>query len=127
MNDPTAAAIEARNVERAQLRNEIECLTRDLAEARTEIEILRADRDATARGRDEIERNRDAEHGRAELCAQDARGAHAEIARLKASADEQFSQGYDQAVREIRDHFAQAKAVDTVGEIEKIWLRKEQR
>lgn len=82
MIDPTAAAIEARNSERDQLRAEVARLERALVAAYTELETVKADRDATARGRDAVERDRDAEHGRAELLAQELRVARAEIDRL---------------------------------------------
>jgi hypothetical protein len=37
--------------------------------------------------------------------------------------DTMFVEGYNQAVREIRDHFAKAKEAEVVAEIEKIWLK----
>ena len=83
VSDPTAAAITAFIDERESLRAEVVRLEKALVAAYTDIEVLKADRDATARGRDVAERERDAEHGRAELCSQDARTAHAEIERLK--------------------------------------------
>jgi hypothetical protein len=46
-----------------------------------------------------------------------------EVARLSKIGDTLFAEGYDQAVREIRDHFRSAKQVDVADEIEKIWLK----
>ena len=46
------------------------------------------------------------------------------LSTLSTRGDAMFVDGYDQAVREIRDHFAKAKAVEVVAEIEKIWLDK---
>ena len=34
-----------------------------------------------------------------------------------------FVMGYDQAVREIRDHFKKARQDDVVAEVEKIWIK----
>lgn len=47
----------------------------------------------------------------------------AEVERLGKIGDAQFVEGYDQAVREIRDHFKKACQLDVVAEIEKIWLK----
>jgi len=43
--------------------------------------------------------------------------------RLSTRGDALFVEGYDQAVREIRDHFKQARQAEVVVEIEKIWLK----
>lgn len=42
--------------------------------------------------------------------------------RLAKVGDVLLVEGYNQAVREIRDHFAKAKETEIVAEIEKIWL-----
>ncbi len=122
--DPTTAAIAAQNAERDHLREEVPRLERALVAAYTEIEVIKAERDADRRGRDTAERDRDTEHGRAELCSQDARAVHAEAAWLKKLGDTMFEEGYDQAVREIRDHFAKQRQTEVVAEIDKTW-RKE--
>ena len=49
--------------------------------------------------------------------------AYTDIEVLKADGDRLFVEGYDQAVREIRDHFKNAKETEIVAEIEKIWLQ----
>ena len=43
--------------------------------------------------------------------------------RLATLGDAMFVEGYDQAVREIRDHFAKGKETEIITEIEKIWLK----
>jgi len=48
----------------------------------------------------------------------------AEVDRMTKIGDALFVEGYDQAVREIRDHFAKAKDIEVVAEIEKIWLKE---
>jgi len=82
--DPTTASIEAQNDDRDQLRAENLRLSRALVAAYTEVEVVKAERDADRRGWEIAERERDAEHGRAELCAQDARAARADRDRLRA-------------------------------------------
>jgi len=47
----------------------------------------------------------------------------AEVARLGKIGDALFVEGYDQAVREIRNHFKKECQLDVVAEIEKIWLK----
>lgn len=47
----------------------------------------------------------------------------AEVARLDKIGDALFVEGYDQAVREIRDHFKKSRQTDVVAEIEKIWMK----
>jgi chromosome segregation ATPase len=121
--DPTTEAITAMNDEREKLRAEVARLEKALVTAYTDIEVLKANYDATARGRDEAERERDAQHGRAELCSQEARSAHVEIERLKKIGDTMFIEGYDQAVVEIRDHYKKAKQVEIAAEIETIWIK----
>lgn len=56
--------------------------------------------------------------------------AHTEVEVVKADRDRisklgetLFVEGYDQAVREIRDHFAEAGDVTAVTEIETIWMK----
>jgi len=117
--DPTTAAIAAQNTERDHLREEVSRLERALVAAYTEIEVVKAERDADRRGRDAAERDRDAE-----LCSQDACVAHAEAERLKKLGDTMFVEGYDQAVREIRDHFAKRRQIDVVAEIDKTWMKE---
>lgn len=46
-----------------------------------------------------------------------------EVEVVKADWDRMFVEGYNQAVREIRKHFAEAGRPDVVHEIEKIWLK----
>lgn len=48
----------------------------------------------------------------------------AEVVRLTKIGDLMFAQGYDQAVREIRDHFKKAQMTDVVAAVETIWMRK---
>lgn len=43
--------------------------------------------------------------------------------RLSTLGDTMFVEGYDQAVREIRDHFKRTLDAEVVVEIEKIWLQ----
>ena len=43
--------------------------------------------------------------------------------RLSTLGDVTFVQGYDQAAREIRDHFRKAGQTEVVVEIEKIWFK----
>jgi hypothetical protein len=43
----------------------------------------------------------------------------AEVRRLSAKVDAAFAEGYDQAVQEVRGHFAGRR--DVVAEIEEIW------
>ena len=85
-DDPTTAAIEAQNDERAQLRAENHRLSKALVAAYTDVEVVTADRD-----------------------------------RLSKLDDASFAKGYDQAVCEIRDHFARTEQREVVAEIEKIW------
>jgi hypothetical protein len=47
--------------------------------------------------------------------------------QLSASADRTFAKGYDQAVHEIRDHFAKVHNGYIVSVIEEIWLKKKER
>lgn len=47
----------------------------------------------------------------------------AEVVRLGKLGDAMFVEGYDQAVREIRDHFKKEQKLDVVAEIEKIWQK----
>lgn len=47
----------------------------------------------------------------------------AEVARLSKIGDALFVEGYDQAVREIRDHFSKTRQADVAREIEAIWLK----
>lgn len=108
--DPTTVAITALNDEREKLRGEVSRLEKALVGAYTDIEVLKADRDATARGRDEA------------VCERDA--ARTEIEHAKKHGDTMFVAGYDQAVGEIRDHFKKASEVEVVAEIEKIWFKK---
>ena len=44
--------------------------------------------------------------------------------RLSKLDDAMFVKGYDEAVREIRDHFRKVKETEIVAEIEKIWFKK---
>jgi len=44
--------------------------------------------------------------------------------RLSKLSDSMFEKGYDQAVREIRDHFKKLRQPDVVTEVEKIWLKE---
>ena len=88
-DDPTTAAIEAQNDERAQLRAENHRLSKALVAAYTDVEVVTADRD-----------------------------------RLSKLDDASFAKGYDQAVREIRDHFAMARLLAVVLVIEKIWIKE---
>jgi hypothetical protein len=50
--------------------------------------------------------------------------AYTEIETLKAGDDHMFVKGYDQAVHEIRDHFAKMDNVHIVAVIEQIWFKK---
>ncbi len=93
-DDPTTAAIVALNDERDRLRAEAQRLSKALVEAYTTAEGVSADRDYL----------------------------RAEVERLKKIGDTTFVKGYDQAVGEIRNHFSKAKDMETVAEIEKIWL-----
>lgn len=47
----------------------------------------------------------------------------AEVARLGKIGDALFGEGYDQAVREIRDHFKKIGQLEIAAEIEKIWMK----
>jgi hypothetical protein len=51
----------------------------------------------------------------------------AERDRLSAVDDPSFAKGYDQAVHEIRDHFAKVHNGYIVAVIEEIWLKKKER
>ena len=44
--------------------------------------------------------------------------------RLAALGDTMFVEGYDQAVHEIRKHFAKQKRLDVVTEIDKTWSKE---
>ena len=44
--------------------------------------------------------------------------------RFSKLGDAMFVEGYDEAVREIRDHFRKVKETEIVTEIEKIWLKE---
>ena len=46
--------------------------------------------------------------------------------RLAGLGDALFVEGYDQAVREIRDHFAKQQQTDVAAEIDKIWRKESQ-
>ncbi len=50
--------------------------------------------------------------------------ANAERDRLRAEVDVVFEKGYDQAVREIRSHFARVGQREVAAEIEKIFVGK---
>lgn len=112
--DPTTAAIETQIAERDHLRAENQRLGRALAEAYTDVEVVKAERDHLR-----------AEAGRLDALAVAAERDHfrAEVARLVKIGDDLFDKGYDQAVREIRDHFAKAQP-EVAREIEKIWLKR---
>ena len=47
----------------------------------------------------------------------------AEVVRLGKIGDAMFVEGYDQAVREICDHFKKSRQLEIAYEIEKIWLK----
>ena len=124
MTDPTTSAIDAMAEERDRLRAENDRLSRALVAAYTEVEAVKAERDLDRRGWERAEHERDAEHGRAELCAKDAREARAEVEKLRARDDATFVAGYDQAVGEIRDHFAKAGDHGVVHVITTTWIRR---
>ena len=50
---------------------------------------------------------------------------YTDIEVYKAGRDATFVEGYDQAVREIRDHFKKARQVEIAAEIESIWLKEQ--
>ena len=52
--------------------------------------------------------------------------AHLDIETLTKLGDALFIEGYDQAIGEIRNHFAKVKETEIVAEIEKIWLKDKQ-
>lgn len=43
--------------------------------------------------------------------------------RITKLGDALFVEGYDEAVREIRDHFKKVQETEIVAEIEKIWMK----
>lgn len=47
-----------------------------------------------------------------------------ECSQQKQLGDKMFVAGYEQAVREIRDHFARPKDPEVVSEIERRWMGK---
>jgi len=94
--DPTTASIEAGNAERVRLRAEVLRLSKALVAAYTNVEAVSAERDRLG----------------------------AEANRLKKIVDTTFVEGYDQAVHEIRDHFAKAKQPEVARQIETIWLKR---
>ncbi len=49
----------------------------------------------------------------------------AERDRFFKLGDSLFVEGYNQAVCEIRDHFAKAKNTEVIAEIEKLWFQQE--
>lgn len=102
--DPTTASIEAQNTEREQLRAENQRLRRELTAACTEVEAVKAERDADRRALE---------------CA-----ARATAEQITARANASFVAGYDQAVLEIRDHFAKAGDHGVVHVIETTWLKR---
>lgn len=107
--DPTTAAIERAIYERETLLAEVLRLERALAAAYTDVQVLTADRD------------------RLRTVAETAEASRAELFRLRTIADEAdraFEKGYDQAVREIRDHFKKQNDSDVWGVIEKIWIKE---
>lgn len=107
--DPTAASIERGNTEREELRNEVTRLERALQAAYTELGGVKAERDRLAA---------------------DAAGNEAiksEVFRLRKISDEAdraFDKGYEQAVREIRDHFRKQNDEGVTMTIEKIWPKE---
>ena len=94
--DPTTASVEAAHAERDRLRAEVLRLSQALVVAYTNVEAVSAERDHLG----------------------------AETNRLNKIVDTMFVAGYDQAVGEIRDHFAKAKQAEVVREIETIWLKR---
>ena len=58
----------------------------------------------------------------------DVMSVSADRDRLRAEAAQRgnamFVEGYDQAVREIRDHFAKQRQPKVIAEIEKIWIKE---
>ena len=107
--DPTAVSIERGNAEREELRDEVTRLERALQAAYTELGSVKAERDGLA----------------ADAANNDA--IKSEVFRLRKISDEAdcaFDKGYQQAVREIRDHFRKQNAVDVTTTIETIWLKE---
>ena len=74
------------------------------------IEALNAERDQLRAENDRLSKALAASYTNAEV--------------LKAEHDRIFVQGYNQAVLEIRDHFKKDRQLETVSEIEKIWLKE---
>lgn len=95
VHDPTTESIEAANTARDRLRAEVLRLSTALVASYTEVQAATAERDLL----------------------------RVEVDRLKQIGDTMFIEGYDQAVEEIRDHFAKQKQIEVVAEIEKIWLQ----
>lgn len=107
--DPTVLSIESANGERDKLRAQVERLERALAAAYTDVSVLTAERD----------------HLR--VLADDAEVLRAEGFRLRKITDEAdaaFEKGHDQAVHEIRDHFAKVDNGYVVAVIEMIWMKE---
>lgn len=93
--DVTTAAIDAINVERDRLCVEALRLSQALVAAYTEIHSVTAERDYL----------------------------RAENDRLKKIRNTMFGEGYDQAVEEIRDHFAKRENTEVIAEIDLIWRK----
>jgi len=53
-------------------------------------------------------------------------GVKADRDRLAKLGDAMFVEGYDQAVREIRDHFAKQRQTEVAAEIDKTWAKERQ-
>jgi len=107
--DPTAASIERGNAEREELRDEVTRLERALAQAYTDNQVLTADRDGLRAASQSVEETK------------------AELFRLRKIADDAEraeDKGYDQAVRDIRDHFKRQKDLEVVRTIESLWLKE---
>lgn len=107
--DPTTAAIERAIDVREKLCAEVLRLERALAAAYTDVQVLTAERD------------------RLRTVAEMAEATKTELFRLRTIADEAdraFEKGYDQAVREIHDHFRKQKDTEVSGVINKIWLKE---
>lgn len=93
--DPTTASIEAGTAERERLRAEVLRLSQALVAAYTDSEAVSAERDLY----------------------------RSEAERLTKIGETMFVEGYDQAVKEIRDHFRKVTQTEVVAEVEKIWMK----
>jgi len=107
--DPTAASIERGIAERERLAREVMRLERALAQAHTDNQVLTAERDGLRAS------SHDVDEMKAEL---------SRLRKIADDADRAADKGYDQAVRDIRDHFKNQTNIEAVNTIENIWMKE---